>query len=145
MSTGMNNGFITLSAGQGKFNVHGNSFCFMPPRTNNVPALQLVKFYGRSKSQSCKGNRRSQCDSKTYLVAGGPTIRVPGLGGALSTASASSPGSGQPPRLTEDSVGSLLQAVSHLQGCCFLQEGEFFAWNFIWTRFYEECISSGKF
>lgn len=46
--------------------------------------------------------------------------------------------------LTEDSVGSPLQTVSHLQGCWFLQQGALFAWNFIWTRFYEECISSGK-
>lgn len=108
------------------------------------PALQLVKFYGRSKSQSCKGSHRSQCDSKTHLVAGGATTRVPGLRGALSTARVRSPGSRQPPRLTEDSVGSPLHTVSHLQGCCFLQRGEFFAWNFIWARFYEECISSGK-
>lgn len=44
-------------------------------------ALQLVKFYGRSKSRPCKTKRGSQLvDSKTHLAAGCPALSVPGPG-----------------------------------------------------------------
>lgn len=42
MSTDMNNGLITMSAGQRKFNIQSNSFCFMPSVTNDI-----FKLYNR--------------------------------------------------------------------------------------------------
>lgn len=93
------------------------------------PALQRVKFYGRSKSPSCKGSHRSQCGSQIHMGAGDLTIHVPGLRGALSTACMCSADWGQRGKPSPNCVTSL---------------GLLFFTRRGWTRFYEECISSGK-
>lgn len=105
-SAGTSNSFITISAGQRMFNVHNNSFCFMPPVTSNVLSFTICSFMADLNLSPVKEIAEASCGSKICLVAGCPPIRDPGPQSVHSPQRAGEQ-SGKPPPKRVSSPGGI--------------------------------------